>query len=402
MSGRRPALMIGAKNTAHGGSDMAEMNWVGAWTNGLVTVDNSAFNNQTMRLIARVTLGGKKLRIRLFNAYGNQKLVIGAAHVGLRDGASERIVPGFDRKITFGGESAVTIAVGALAVSDPVELDVPALADLAVSLYIPGDVPESFPITGHGNGHQTNYLSPPGDFTAATAMPVKEITENWYFLGAIEMLAPADAGGIVCFGDSLTEGNLSSLDSNSRWPDQLARRLAARRGRPYGVMNQGIGGNRILHDMRGESGLRRFDRDVLVQPGVSHVIVYIGTNDLRNQRGNPAEVVTAPQMIAGLKQFAVRARARGLAVYGATMLPYENETYFPGAWTPAGEEKRLAINEWIRSGNGFDAVIDFDKALRNPAHPASMLPDYDCGDHLHPSDNGYRQMGDTIDLALFD
>ncbi len=379
----------------------AAMQWVGAWTNGLVTVDQSKFSNQTLRLIARVSLGGKRLRLRFSNAFGTQKLSIGAVHVGLRDGKTERIVPGSDRSVTFGGETGATIPVGALMVSDPVDLDVPALADLAISLHLPGEIPESLPITGHGNCHQTNYISPPGDFTAAIALPVAATTENWYFLSAIEMLATPETGGIVCFGDSLTEGNLSSLDSNSRWPDQLARRLAARQGRALGVMNQGIGGNRILHEMRGESGLRRFDRDALAQTGATYVILFIGTNDLRNQRGNPAEMVTAEQMIAGLKQFALRAKARGLVIYGATLLPYENETYHPGAWTPQGEQKRQAINEWIRTGSAFDAVIDFDAALRDPAHPTSMLPAYDCSDHLHPSDKGYRAMGDAIDLGLF-
>jgi len=377
--------------------------WVGAWATGLVTVDKSAFKNQTLRLIVRSTLGGKRLRVRLSNLYGNKKLTIGAAHVALRDGASERIVGGSDRKLTFGGETAAVIGPGALIVSDPVDLDVKALSDLAVSLYIPGEVQEAFPITGHGNCHQTNYLSVEGDHTAAVSLPVKEKTENWYFLSAVEMVAPANTGGIVCFGDSLTEGNLSSLDSNSRWPDQLARRLSARSGRLFGVMNQGIGGNRILHDLRGDSALRRFDRDVLAQPGATHAIVYIGTNDLRNQRGNPAEVVTAEQMIAGLKQLALRAKAGGLIVYSATMIPYENETYHPGAWTPQGEAKRQAINEWIRAHGGehFDALIDFDKAVLDPSHPASMRAEYDCGDHLHPGDNGYRHMGDAIDLNLF-
>jgi lysophospholipase L1-like esterase len=327
----------------------AAMQWVGAWTNGLVTVDQSKFSNQTLRLIARVSLGGKRLRLRFSNAFGTQKLSIGAVHVGLRDGKTERIVPGSDRSVTFGGETGATIPVGALMVSDPVDLDVPALADLAISLHLPGEIPESLPITGHGNCHQTNYISPPGDFTAAIALPVAATTENWYFLSAIEMLATPETGGIVCFGDSLTEGNLSSLDSNSRWPDQLARRLAARQGRALGVMNQGIGGNRILHEMRGESGLRRFDRDALAQTGATYVILFIGTNDLRNQRGNPAEM----------------------------------------------------INKWIRTGSAFDAVIDFDAALRDPAHPTSMLPAYDCSDHLHPSDKGYRAMGDAIDLGLF-
>lgn len=383
---------------------MPSEKWVGAWAPGLVTVDQSAFRNQSLRLIVRSTLGGKRLRVRLSNLYGSAKLTIGGAHIGLRDGASERIVAGSDRKLTFGGESAAVIGPGALLVSDPVDLDVAALADLAVSLYIPGDVPESFPITGHGNSHQTNYLSLEGDHTAAVALPVKAKAENWYFLSAVEMLVPADSGGIVCFGDSLTEGNLSSLDSNSRWPDHLARRLVARGGRRFGVMNQGIGGNRILHDMRGDSGLRRFDRDVLAQPGVTHVVVYIGTNDLRNQRGDPGEIVTAAQMIGGLKQLGLRAKAAGLTVYGATMIPYENDTYFPGAWTPEGEAKRQAINAWMRRDGPafFDALIDFDKAVLDPAHPASMRTEYDCGDHLHPSDNGYRHMGDAIDLGLFE
>ena len=383
---------------------MASDKWVGAWATGLVTVDKSAFKNQTLRLIVRSTLGGKRLRIRLSNLYGSQKLAIGAAHIALRDGAGERIVPGSDRKLSFGGENAAAIGPGALLVSDPVDLEVKALSDLAVSLYIPGEVPEVFPITGHGNCHQTNYLSVAGDHTAATALPVQEKTENWYFLGAVEMMEPMNTGGIVCFGDSLTEGNLSSLDSNSRWPDQLARRLAKRGGRAFGVMNQGIGGNRVLHDLRGDSGLRRFDRDVLAQPGVTHAIVYIGTNDLRNQRGNPAEVVTAEQMIAGLKQLALRAKTGGLIVYGATIIPYENETYHPGAWTPQGEAKRGAINEWMRAHGGefFDALIDFDEAVRDPTHPTSMRAEYDCGDHLHPSDNGYRHMGDSIDLKLFE
>ncbi|HVA14275.1 MAG TPA: SGNH/GDSL hydrolase family protein [Stellaceae bacterium] len=382
---------------------MPSEKWVGAWATGLVTVDQSAFRNQTLRLVIRTTLGGKRLRVRLSNLYGLEKLTIGAAHLALRDGASERIVPGSDRTLTFGGEASAAIGPGALIVSDPVELEVAALADLAISLYIPGEVPESFPITGHGNCHQTNYLSPEGDHTSVIALPVKKKTENWYFLSAVEMLTPAGSGGIVCFGDSLTEGNLSSLDSNSRWPDQLARRLVARGGRAFAVMNQGIGGNRILHDLRGDSALRRFDRDVLAQPGVSHVIAYIGTNDLRNQRGNAAEVVTAAQMIAGLTQLALRAKAGGLTVYGATMIPYENETYHPGAWTPQGEEKRQAINQWMREQGSayFDALIDFDKAVLDPAHPTSMRAEYDCGDHLHPSDNGYRRMGDAIDLGLF-
>jgi lysophospholipase L1-like esterase len=167
-------------------------------------------------------------------------------------------------------------------------------------------------------------------------------------------------------------------------------------------MNQGLGGNRILHDIRGDSGLRRFDRDVLAQPGVTHVIVVLGTNDLRNRWAKPEEEVTAEQMIAGLKQMALCAHARGIKIFGGTLMPFENETFLVGAWTPAREAVRQAVNAWIRDGGAFDAVVDFDQGVRDPEHPARMLPIYDCGDHLHPSDLGYNRMGDIIDLALFD
>jgi lysophospholipase L1-like esterase len=223
------------------------------------------------------------------------------------------------------------------------------------------------------------------------------------FVAGIDVAAPNTAVGIVCFGDSLTDANLSSLDTNHRWPDQLARRFAARGGRrAFAVMNQGIGGNRILHDMRGDSGLKRFDRDVLAQPGATHVIVFLGINDIRFREDRVHETVTAEQMIGGLTQFVYRAHAGGLKIYGCTLLPFENETFLAGAYTKDGEAKRQAVNGWIRDAGVFDAVIDFEKALRDPARPARMLAEYDCGDHLHPSDRGYDRLGDEIDLKLFD
>ncbi len=340
--------------------------------------------------------------MRLSNAYGTRKLVVGAAHVALRS-KGPSIVPESDHALTFNGSPSTTIAVGALVVSDPVDLDVPPLADLAISVYLPGDVPETFQVTGHGNAHQTNYLSPPGDHTATSDMPVKETTEAFLFVSGVEVLAPPEAGGIVALGDSLTDANISKLDANHRWPDELARRLVARTGgRPMGVMNQGIGGNRILHDVRGDSALRRFDRDVLAQPGVTHAIVLLGINDIRNRTQKPGEFVTAEEMIAGLQQLAVRAHARGLTIFGGTLLTFENETFNPGFYTSEGEAKRQAVNAWIRKGGAFDAVVDFEAALRDPNHPTQMLPVYDCGDHLHPSDTGYLRMGEIVDLSLFD
>jgi lysophospholipase L1-like esterase len=353
-------------------------------------------------MIAHVSLGGSRLRVRLSNAYGLRKLRIGSARIGLRAQAAE-IVAGSDRKLTFGGLESVSIPAGALVVSDPVDLEVPVLSDVAVSLFVPGELAANFQITGHGNAHQTNYISTPGDFTATSEMPVQEVTASFLLLSCIEVDAPDGTGGIVTVGDSLTDCNLSTLDANHRWPDQLARRLiAGGSGRQFGVMNQGLGGNRILHDGRGDSGLRRFDRDVLSQPGGSHVIILLGINDIRNRSQLPEEDVTAEDMIVGLRQMIERAHTRGLQIFGGTLLTFEHETFNPGFYTEQGETKRQAVNAWIRESGAFDAVIDFEAALRDPAHPTRMQPEFDCGDHLHPSDAGYLQMGDCIDLSLFD
>jgi lysophospholipase L1-like esterase len=229
-------------------------------------------------------------------------------------------------------------------------------------------------------------------------MPISSTVQSWYFLTGVEVMAPQQARTVVVLGDSITDSNLSTLDTNHRWPDQLARRLIAAR-RPIGVLNAGTAGNRLLQDgPGGESGLHRFDRDVLSQSGVAWVIVILGINDLRNRV--PVEV-TADDMIAGYKQLILRAHARGIKIFGGTLLPYENETFTPGAYTPQGEASRQAVNTWIRTSNAFDAVIDFERALRDPNHPTSYLPKYDNGDHLHPSDLGYQLMGDTVDLSLF-
>ena len=375
--------------------------WVGTWTTAPVPVDGIALAGQTLRMISRISIGGSRIQVRISNAYGVRDLAVGAGHLGLRSQGAG-IVDGSGRPLTFNGSPSTTIPAGALVVSDPVDLDVAPLADLAVSVYLPGEVPESFQLTGHDPAHQTNYISPGGDFASATDMPVQEKTEVFLFVTGIEVLAPREAGGIVAFGDSLTEGNISQLDANNRWPDQLARRLVVRQsGRQLGVVNQGIGGGRMLHDGRGDSGLRRFDRDVLAQPGVTHVVVLLGVNDLRNSQGRAGEVVTADDLIGGLHQLAVRARAAGLTAFVGTVMTWENETFNGGHYTPEGEAKRQALNAWIRDTGVFDAVIDFEAALRDPGHPTRTLPRWDSGDHLHPNDLGYRHMADSIDLALF-
>src|SRR5579864_2551462 len=379
----------------------SDKRWVGTWAAAPAPAEGVVgFNNQTIRLNPRLSLGGERLRVRISNAYGNRPLAIGAARIALRD-KGPAAVPGSDRKLTFGGGDGATIAAGAVLVSDPVDLNAPALADLAVSIHLPGEVLANFAVTGR-YARQTNYVSPPGNFTAETVMPVGNLTDQWFFLCGVDVLAGAEAGGVVALGDSLTDGNISTIDAYCRWPDQLARRLVKRGGRPMGVMNNGLGGNRILHDLRGDSGLRRFDRDVLSQPGVTHAIVMLGTNDLRNRWAKPEEEVTGEQMIAGLQQMAVRARSAGIKLIGATLTPFGNETFMANAWNPTLENHRVAVNTWIRESGAFDGIADFDAALRDPEIPTQMRAEDDCGDGLHPSDSGYCKMGDAIDLSLLD
>ncbi len=378
------------------------MTWVGTWSTTPVPVEGASVANQTLRMIAHISLGGSRLRVRLSNAYGLRSLRISSASIGLR-GAAAELLPGSNQKLTFGGCESASIPAGALALSDPVDLDAPPRSDIAVSLFVPDQLSAAFQVTGHGNAHQTNYISTPGDFSGISDMPIQDVTASFLLLSGVEVEAPEGTGGIVAVGDSLTDCNLSRLDANHRWPDQLARRLIARaNGRQFGVMNQGLGGNRILHDGRGDSGLRRFDRDVLSQPGVSHVIILLGINDIRNRNQLPEENVTAEEMIVGLRQMVDRAHTRGLKIFGGTLLTFEHETFNPGFYTQAGEQKRQTVNAWMRQSGAFDAVIDFEAALRDPDHPTRMLPAFDCGDHLHPSDAGYLQMGDGIDLTLFD
>jgi lysophospholipase L1-like esterase len=375
--------------------------WVGSWTASPAPAEGiAALSDVTLRMNPRISLGGDRLRVRISNAYGNRPLTIGAARIALRD-KGPAIVPGSDRKLTFGGSDAAVIAAGAVLLSDPVELNVAPLSDLAVSFHLPGEVLANFQITGR-YARQTNYISPRGDFTDRAVMPVGNLTDQWFFLCGVDVLAGSETGAVVALGDSLTDGNISTIDAYCRWPDQLARRLVERGGRPMAVMNQGLGGNRILHDLRGDSGLRRFDRDVLAQPGVTHAIVMLGTNDLRNRNAKPEEEVTGEQMIAGLQQMAVRAHARGIKLIGATLTPFGNETFMLNAWNPTRERHRVTVNSWIRESGAFDGIADFDAALRDPQIQTQMREADDCGDGLHPSDSGYCKMGDAIDLALLD
>ena len=257
--------------------------------------------------------------------------------------------------------------------------------------------------TFHSLGLQTTYVSSQGDFTGAANLPVASTSQSWFFLSGVSVASRRSAGAIVALGDSITDGFASTVDANRRWPNLLAQRLqAVPQLRHLGVLDHGISGNRTLHDFIGPNALARFDRDVLSAPGVRFVVVLEGINNigLPGAFGRPQEAVSAEDIIYGHRQLIDRAHERGLTIYGGTLTPFEG-TVFPGYFTPAGEAKRQAVNHWIRTSGAFDAVIDFDKAIRDPANPTRMLPAYDSGDHLHPNDAGYQAMANAVNLSLF-
>jgi lysophospholipase L1-like esterase len=354
------------------------------------------FNNQTLRQIVHTSIGGSRVRVIVSNVFGATPLTIGGAHIALRDRAST-IVTVSDRTLTFSGQPAIAIPAGAVLFSDAVSLAVPPMADLAIDLYLPGNSNVPSPLTMHNTALQTNYVSETGNHAGKTALPVVATTQNWFALSRVEVIAPESVGAIVAFGASITDGTRSTPDTNNRWPNHLARRLLAQ-PTPMAVLDEGIAGNRVLSEGAFQAGLNalaRFDRDVLEQTGVTHIIV---ADMVLNDIGNAGENVTptADDVIAGQKQLIERAHTRSLKIYGATLTPFEGAGYF----TQVGETKRQAVNQWIRTSKAYDAVIDFDAATRDPSHPTRFLSQYDSGDHLHPNDVGYRAMADAIDLAL--
>jgi lysophospholipase L1-like esterase len=362
-----------------------------------------AFSNQTIRQVLRLSAGGSRLRLRLSNEYGTRALHIGGASIALADG-SGAVKAGTERTLTFDGKPEVSIPPGAPWVSDPVDLPVAALGSVSISLYLPEDTGAC---TCHATGMQNADVSAAGDFTHGSFTPDHQLQMR-AFISGVEVQSAGKA--LVVLGDSISDGVGSTLNANHRWPDLLAERLEKRNAaRPWGVINLGISGNRVLSDGAGQSALARFDRDVLSVPGAAYVIVFEGVNDLGLAYGHasgpmseifkslaPASPPTAAALIAGYRQLIERAHAHALKVIGATITPYGGAAYY----SEEGEAVRQAINAWIRTGRAFDGVVDFDAVLRDPAQPTQIREGLHAGDHLHGSDAGYEAMAKAVDLAL--
>jgi len=362
------------------------------------------FKDQTIRQIAHVSAGGSQVRVVLANSLGTLPLRIGAASVAMRDSGSS-VLAGSNRSLTFGGLSSPTIPAGAILVSDPVDLKVGSFSDVVIDLYLPDDTSTwKSPVTMHAASWQVNFVSTPGNHVGSTSFPVATTTAyrrgdglasaSSFFLARVEVVPDKPTGVLVALGDSITDGTQSGIDANRRWPDLLAARLASA-GISMSVVNGGIGGGRVLDDGVGPNALARFDRDVLAQPGVTHVTIMEGINDIGGGGSKPYPSVA--DLIAGHRQLIDRAHARGIRVIGATLTPFEGAAY----WTPEGETKRQALNNWIRTSKAYDAVLDFDAAVRDPANPNKSQAAFDSGDHLHPSPAGYEAMASSIDLAIF-
>jgi lysophospholipase L1-like esterase len=401
------ALLVGV---ASGDPSRMQANWVGTWSAAPqppLPGPLDDYHGQSLRLIVHGSAGGSQVRIRLSNLYGDTALTIGAAHIALRASRAD-IDPASDRALTFGGRASVTVPAHATVQSDPVRLAIPALADVAVSLYLPKGAAAT---TVHVLAMQTSYVSHAGDDTAAAHFPVARTIDMWPFLTGVDVLTAPPTYAVTAFGDSTVDGDGSTVDANQRWPDALAARLQ-RAGRQVAVLNAGLIGNRLLHGSPGgqfgtalgEAGVERFSRDVLGQVGVKVVIVRIGNNDIGflHALAPPSESLSADDMITGYRRLIALAHQHGLGIIGTTIPPFENVTVIPGYSTPAKNALRQQINTWIRQGGGFDAVLDVDQILRDPSHPSRLLPAYDSGDHLHPNDAGYRAIASALSLETLD
>ncbi len=358
--------------------------------------------DRTVRDIVYSTVPGNHVQVRVSNSFSDRPLVVGRVAIGVRKfGAG--LEPHTDHVLRFGSKRSITVPPGAEAVSDPTAMAVPALTDLAVSIYLPDATGSP---TYHALAQQTNYVSGTGNFADhSDGAAFAATSQSWFYVDAVNVLAPGNVGAVVAFGDSITDGADSRLNANRRWPNDLARRLATSRvARRLGVVNEGINGNRILTGSAcfGPSARSRLRRDVLTQAGVRDVILLEGINDIGFSQTPdtgctaPNADVSAAQIIAGYEQIIARVHAAGIKIFGGTLTPFKGAAY----WSPAAEAKRDAVNNWIKTSGAFDGVIDFAAAVADPSDPKMIDPAYDSGDHLHPNDVGYQAMAKAVNLAM--
>lgn len=377
--------------------------WIGTWAAAPIPEmpgkDTPALATATFRQNIHVSLGGSLVRLRLSNAFGLTPLKLAGVHLALA-APGGAIQPGTDRVVKFAGQQAVTIPAGAPLVSDPLEFALPPQADVAVTIRFAPELPAT--LTAHPGSRTTSFLQP-GDALAATAMPEAQKVERWYFINGLDVLVDAPAASaLAILGDSITDGRGTTTDRNNRWPDEFVRRYQSRADlSPLGVLNLGIGGNALVRGGIGPNILARLDRDVLAQSGARWLLVFAGINDIGGRvsaRKENREFASASEIIAGYQQVITRAHSRNLRVIGATITPYEGADFY---WTPDGEADRQRINDWIRHSGAFDALVDFDAAVRDPQSPTRLLPEFDSGDHLHLSPAGYARLGEALEPKLF-
>jgi lysophospholipase L1-like esterase len=384
--------------------EQATENWIGAWSTSLTAfnemgISYDGFSNTTLRQIIHPLINGSKVRIKLSNLFGIKPVTFDSIRIALQDiGAA--ILPGTERRVTFNsGQSVATILPGMEVLSDPVVMSITAGKNLTVSLYIAG---VSGPSSWHRLAIQTTYISNLGDHTAdITGREYAKTTTSWFWLAGLEVVADETVQGtLVTFGDSITDGDGSVVDANHRWPDYLAARIRRESpGYQLAVLNQGIGGNRLLSidkscPGRGICALDRLEHDVLQQKNLKAVILCEGINDIGNGCHEPYKI------IAAMKEIIARVHAKGARIYGGTLTPCAIFTKSPEFYTNNGEKTRQEVNRWIRSSCVFDGVIDFDQAICDPKNPLRLLPEYDCGDHLHPSDVGYKAMANAVEMGI--
>jgi len=373
--------------------------WVGTWTTSPQLVEprnnppDPGLCNNTLRQVVHVSLGGDSLRVKFSNEFSKSPVTMHAVHIAVST-VGDTIDTNSDQALSFDGKQRFTIKPGTTITSDPFHFVLKPQTNVTITIYLGDTSPD---VTGHPGSRTTSYIIP-GNEVSAMSLPGAVKTDHWYIINGIDVVAPKSAGAVVLLGNSITDGRGSGTNKQNRWTDELARRLQENQDtREVAVLNAGIGGNCVTRNCLGPSALSRFNRDVLGQAKVEWLIILEGINDIGGSRGTDGSAKVAANLISAFKQMIDSAHAKGIRVYGATLLPFGGSFYD----SPDHESAANKVNEWIRSSGEFDAVIDLNTALSDPENPTHLLPAADDGDHLHPSETGHRMMAEAVDLTLF-